>query len=100
MSTRHTLRAFTITLLLLLGALSATGYVASMFGGHNLVPGVHTVAGVSIPNVLGLDCAYGSSVEGGAFPSSVTTSAPYSAPDFDGTLDSICQATYLADTDG
>jgi len=48
---------------------------------------------------LGLDCAYGSSAEGTAFPSSVTTSAPYSGQDFDTTLDSSCQATYLADTD-
>ena len=51
-------------------------------------------------SVLGFDCAYGSNTEGAVFPSSVTTSAPYSAPDFDGTLDSTCQATYLGDTDG
>ena len=50
--------------------------------------------------VLGIDCAYGSSLEGGTFPSSVTGSVPYSGADFDGTLDKSCQATYLADTDG
>src|SRR5207253_4897536 len=32
------------------------------------------------------------------FPSAVTASATYSARDFDGTLDSSCLATYLADT--
>ncbi len=53
-------------------------------------------------SVVGIDCAYGSQVEtpGSTFPTSVTTSAPYAGPDFDGTLDSSCEATYLYDTDG
>jgi hypothetical protein len=50
--------------------------------------------------VLGIDCGYGSSAEGVTFPSSITTSAPYTTSDFDGTLDKSCQGTYLADTDG
>jgi len=50
-------------------------------------------------SVLGLDCSYGSSLEGAVFPSSVTASYPYAGSDFDGTLDTSCQATYLADTD-
>ena len=50
-------------------------------------------------SILGLDCAYGSNLEGAPFPTSITGSYPYSGPDFDGTLDTSCQATYLADTD-
>ncbi len=65
--------------------------------------GVTRTIGLSLAvyplSVLGLDCAYGSNLEGVAFPASVTTSAPYATPDFDGTLDTSCQATYLADTD-
>src|SRR5438132_7877235 len=101
MNSRHAFRFLSITIVLLLGTLSLTGYIASMLGGDGSFPGVHPVAGISTPNVLGLDCAYGSNAEPpAAFPTSVTTSAPYSGPDFDGTLDSSCQATYLGDTDG
>lgn len=50
-------------------------------------------------SVLGIDCAYGSNAEGSPFPTSVPASAPYTGSDFDGTLDTNCQATYLADTD-
>ncbi len=55
---------------------------------------------VYLKGVLGIDCGYGSSAEGVTFPSSITTSAPYTTSDFDGTLDTSCQATYLADSDG
>ena len=94
MTAKLSLSIILVTLLLLLGSLT----LASLPSRNDSIPGIHPVAG-AVPNVLGLDCAYGSNAEGGApFPSSVTASAPYSAPDFDGTLDSSCLATYLADT--
>src|SRR6267143_1609329 len=96
MTNKYALSIMLVTLVLLLGSLT----LASLPGSNNLIPGIHPVV-AAVPNVLGLDCAYGSNAEPPAtFPSSVTTSAPYSAPDFDGTLDSTCQATYLGDTDG
>lgn len=73
-------------------------FAISLFLGSRLpvdIPRVHAFT----PNVLGMDCAYGSNVEGQTFPTSVTTPSPYTSPDFDGTLDTSCQATYLADTD-
>src|SRR5438132_802642 len=99
MSHKQNLRLLTLVALLILVALPAAGYLTQLSGNHSLFPGIHPVAGATTPNVLGLDCAYGSNAEGGVFPTSVTTSAPYTGPDFDGTLDSSCQATYLADTD-
>src|SRR2546425_6003157 len=95
MHTRGSLSILLVPLVLLLGSFA----LASLPGHNNPVPGIHPVAAF-IPNVLGLDCAYGSNAEGGVFPSSVTTSAPYTAPDFDGTFDSSCMATYLGDADG
>src|SRR2546427_9207641 len=97
MTTKFSLSILLVTLFLLLGSLT----FASLQSRNNSLPGVHPVTAVSTsPNILGLDCAYGSNLEVAAFPASVTTSAPYSSPDFDGTLDSSCQATYLGDTDG
>jgi len=95
MTTKRSLSILLVTLVLLLGSLALAG----LLGRNNLIPGVHPVT-AAIPNILGLNCAYGSNAEAAPFTSSVTTSAPYSASDFDGTLDSSCQATYLGDTDG
>src|SRR2546427_6517761 len=100
MSNSKNLRLLALVALLILFALPAASYLMPQLGNHSLYPNIHPAAGASIPNVLGLDCAYGSNIEGAAFPASVTTAAPYSSPDFDGTLDSSCQATYLGDTDG
>ncbi|TMI55022.1 PKD domain-containing protein, partial [Candidatus Bathyarchaeota archaeon] len=99
MSNSKNLRLLALAALLILFALPAMSSLTQLSSNHSLFPGVHPVS-AAVPNVLGLDCAYGSNLEGSAFPTSITTSAPYSGPDFDGTLDSSCQATYLGDTDG
>jgi len=100
MSNSKNLRLLALAALLILFALPAMSSLTQLSGNHSLFPGVPRVFAPSTPNILGLDCAYGSNLEGSPFPASVTTSAPYSGPDFDGTLDPTCQATYLGDTDG
>src|SRR6266704_3267317 len=99
MINRKNLRLLPLVALSILLVLPAASYSAQLFGNHSLFPGVYPVAGQGTSNALGIDCAYGSNLEGVAFPASVITPAPYSASDFDGTLDTSCQATYLADTD-
>ncbi len=102
MSARKNLRLFTLVALLALFALPGASYVGQLFGNNSLFPGVHPVNASPTTTTLGFDCAYGSQVEtvGATFPTSVTTDAPYLVPDFDGTLDTSCKATYLADSDG
>lgn len=80
-------------------AANAYTFKVSVVDGNGNKTSVSSTVKVLPLSILGFDCAYGSSTEGSAFPTSITTSAPYSTPDFDGTLDSNCQATYLADTD-
>src|SRR3989442_899915 len=103
MSHNKNLRLLTLVALLILFALPAASYLATLSGNPSLFPNIHPVAGATVTNTLGLDCAYGSNAEGSVFPTSVVTpgplSATYSGPDFDGTFDSSCIATYLADTD-
>src|SRR3989442_13710104 len=99
MSHNKNLRLLTLVALLIVFALPAASYVATLSGNHSLFPNIPPVAGATVTNTLGLDCAYGSNIAGGVFPTSVTTSAPYTGPDFDGTFDSSCQTTYLVDTD-
>src|SRR6266702_5523916 len=98
MINRKNLRLLTLVALSILLVIPAASYSAQLFGNHSLFPGIH-IAAALVPNALGIDCAYGSNLEGVAFPASVITPAPYSSSDFDGTLDTSCQATYLADTD-
>src|SRR6266571_682301 len=94
------LRLLTLVALLILMVAPAASYAGTLLGNHSLFPSVHPVGAVAAPNTLGFDCAYGASLETGAFPTSITTSSPYTTSDFDGTLDTSCQATYLGDTDG
>jgi PKD domain-containing protein len=72
-------------------------FVSPFSGLHSLLPRIPSVRAAT-PNILGFDCGYGSSLDGAPFPSSVTTpSFPYAGPDYDGNLNTSCQATYFAD---
>src|SRR6266567_883205 len=99
MTNRKNLRLLTLVALSFLLVVPAASYAGQLFGNLSLLPQIHGVAGQGTTSTLGIDCAYGSNLEGAPFPTSVITPAPYSSSDFDGTLDTSCQATYLADTD-
>ncbi len=99
-SSSKNLRLLTLVALLILMVAPAASYAGSLLGNHSLFPSVHPVGAVAAPNTLGFDCAYGANLEGAAFPASITGGSPYTTSDFDGTLDTSCQATYLGDTDG
>jgi len=89
-------RKTTAILVLSIMLFGSVSLVSPFSGLHSLLPRIQSAHAATTTN-LGFDCAYGSNTEGAVFPTSVTTSAPYSAPDFDLTLDRSCQATYLAD---
>src|SRR6266849_2932918 len=99
MSNRKNLRLLTLVALAFLLVVPAGSFAGQLLGNHSLLPRIQSAHAATTTN-LGFDCAYGASLETGVFPSSITTSAPYTTPDFDGTLDRNCQATYLGDTDG
>jgi len=85
---------------ILLSSLPAASFAGQLLGisTHSLF-GIRPVAAVS-NNVLGFDCAYGASADGVPFPSSIISTSPYTSQDTDGTLETRCQATELADVDG
>src|SRR5207245_227422 len=70
-SNNKNLRLLALVVLLLLIVVPATSYIFSIFGNHSF-PSVHPVFAAN-GNFLGVNCAYGASTPGVAFPSPIQT---------------------------
>ncbi len=100
METIRTIRTVLTVAILLSTLLPGASFLASIFGINPHSLQIHPVAAANLNNFLGFDCAYGANGDGLPFPTSITASAPYTGVDTDNSLESVCQATELADQDG
>src|SRR6266852_6226312 len=102
MSNRKNLRLLTLVALAFLLVVPAGSFAGQLLGNNSLSPRIQSAHAATNTNLL-FDCAYGANGDGAVFPTSIGTapgtSAPYTAPDYDLSPNSSCQATDFVDVD-